>query len=145
MIVRRQRVAAQEKLTAHTLIVGSRSVGNEEMWATLVTKFSPVHHTAVFAAAAVTVLASATEAEKGSAAPWRPNDEYASLVLFEIIISSRRVLTGPRNDGPRFSHLQSIIHPNIGRKEFGSMAPSSGESFKILTRFCRNLTAVLAV
>ena len=61
-------------------------------------------------------MASATEVEDGKAPPWRPDDEYASEVLFDVI-SSRSALSGPGNDGQRFSHLQSIIHTNIGREE----------------------------
>ena len=34
-------------------------------------------------------------------------------------ISSRGALSGPGNDGQRFAHLQSIIHTDIGREEFG--------------------------
>ena len=64
------------------------------------------------------MLASATEVEDGNALPWRPDDEYASEVLFDVI-SSRNALAGPGNDGQRFSHLQSIIHTDIGREEFG--------------------------
>ena len=56
--------------------------------------------------------------EDGNAPPWRPDDEYASEVLFDVI-SSRSALSGPGNDGHLFSHLQSIIHTNIGREEFG--------------------------
>ena len=75
-------------------------------------------HAAVSAAAAAAVLASATEVEDGSAPSWRPDDEYASEVLFDVI-SSRSALSGPGNDGQRFSHLQSIIHTDSGREEFG--------------------------
>ena len=54
----------------------------------------------------------------GNSPPWRPDDEYASEVLFDVI-SSRSALSGPGNDGQRFSHLQFIIHTDIGREEFG--------------------------
>ena len=50
--------------------------------------------------------------------PWRPDDRYASEVLFDVI-SSRSALSGAGNDGQMFAHLQSIIHTDIGRKEFG--------------------------
>ena len=33
-------------------------------------------------------------------------------------MSSRSALSDPENDGKRFSHLQSIIHTDIGREEF---------------------------
>ena len=33
--------------------------------------------------------------------------------------STRSALSGPGNDGQRFSHLQSIIHTDIGREGFG--------------------------
>ena len=51
------------------------------------------------------------------ALPWRPDNDYASEVLFNII-NSRSALSGPGNDYQRFVHLQSIIHIGIGRKEF---------------------------
>ena len=41
--------------------------------------------------------------EDGHAPPWCPDDEYASEVLFDVI-SSRSTLSGPGNDGQRFSH-----------------------------------------
>ena len=63
------------------------------------------------------MLASATEVEDGNAPPWRPDDGYASDVLFDII-SSRRALSGSGSDGQRFSDQQSIIHTDIGREEF---------------------------
>ena len=37
------------------------------------------------------------------------------------MINSRSALLGPGNDAQRFSHLQSIIHTNIGREEFGKV------------------------
>ena len=55
--------------------------------------------------------------EDVNAPPWRPDDEFASEVLFDVI-SSRSALSGPGNDDQRFSHLQSIIHTNIGWEEF---------------------------
>ena len=64
------------------------------------------------------MLANATKGEDGNAAQWRPDDEYASEVLFDVI-SSRSALSGPGNDGQRFAHLQSIIHTDAGREEFG--------------------------
>ena len=81
-------------------------------------KFPSEDHAAVSAAAAsVAVLANATEAEDVNA-PSRPDDEYTSEVLFDVI-SSRSALSGPGNDGQRFAHLQSIIRTDIGREEFG--------------------------
>ena len=64
------------------------------------------------------MLVRATEAEDGSAPPWRPDNEYTSEVIFDVI-SSRSALSGPGNDGQRFAHLQSIIYTAIGREEFG--------------------------
>ena len=64
------------------------------------------------------MLASATEAEDGNAPPWCPDNEHTSEVLFDVI-SSRIDLSGPGNDGQRFAHLESVIHTDIGRKEFG--------------------------
>ena len=57
-------------------------------------------HAAVSAATAKAVLASATEREDGNAPPWRPDDEYASEALFDVI-SSRSAHLGPGKDGQR--------------------------------------------
>ena len=82
-------------------------------------KFSSEDHAAVSAAAAAeAVLASATEGEDGNTPSWRPDDEYASEVLFDVI-SARSALSGPAHDGKRFAHLQSTIHTDIWREEFG--------------------------
>ena len=67
---------------------------------------------------AAVVLASATNAEEGITPLRRPDNEYASEVLFDVI-GSRSALSGPANDGQRFTHLQSIIHTDTGREEFG--------------------------
>ena len=67
---------------------------------------------------AAAVLASATEAKDGKAPLWHPDNKCTSEVLFDVI-SSRSALSGPGNDGQRFAHLQSIIHTDIGRGEFG--------------------------
>ena len=74
-------------------------------------------HVAESAAAADAVLLCATEGEDGNALPWRPEVEYASEVLFDVI-SSPSALSGSRKDDQRFAHLQSIIHTDIGREEF---------------------------
>ena len=66
-----------------------------------------------------TVLATATEVEDGHVPPWRPDNEYASEVLFDVL-NSRYALSGPGNDCQRFAHLQSIIQTEIGREELGS-------------------------
>ena len=81
-----------------TLVTEPRSAGNEETWSTLVVKFPSEDHVAVSAPAAAAVPASATEAEDGNAPPWRPDDDYSSEVLFDVI-SSRIALSGPGNDG----------------------------------------------
>ena len=39
--------------------------------------------------------------------------------MLSDVISYRSVLSGPGNDGQRFSHLRSIIHTDMGREEFG--------------------------
>ena len=80
-------------------------------------KFSSKDHAVVSEAPADAVLATATEGEEGNAPVWRPNDEYASEVLFDAI-SSCSALSGAGNDRQRFSHLQSTIHTDIGREEF---------------------------
>ena len=81
-------------------------------------EFPSEDRAAVSAAVAAAVLATATEVEDGNAPPWRPDDEYASEVLFDAI-NSRSALPGPGNDGQCFAHLQSIISTDIGREEFG--------------------------
>ena len=112
------RHAGGVKVTARNLLAEPRAAGDEETWHTLVVEFPSEDHIAVSAAAVAAVLASATEIEEGNAPPWRPDDECASEVLFNVI-SSRSVLSCARNDGQRFVHLQSIIHTDIGRQEFG--------------------------
>ena len=106
------RHAGGVKVAARILLAEPRSAGNEETWSTLVAKFLSEYHAAVSAAA------TATETEEGNAPRWRPDDEYTSEVLFDVM-SSRSTLSAPRNDGQAFAHLQSIIHNGIGRKEFG--------------------------
>ena len=59
-------------------------------------KFPSEDHAAVSTAAAEAELASATEGEDGNAPPWRPDNEYASEVFFDVT-SSRRSLSGPVN------------------------------------------------
>ena len=68
--------------------------------------------------AAVSAAATATETEEGNAPRWRPDDEYTSEVLFDVI-SSRSALSRPGNYGQRFANLRSIIHTDIGMEEFG--------------------------
>ena len=108
------RHAGGVKVAACNRLAEPRSEGDEEAWNTLLSKFPSEDHATVFAAAAAAVLVNAAEVEGGNTPPWRPDDEYASEVLFDVI-SSRSALSGPENDGQRFSHLQSIIHTNIGR------------------------------
>ena len=81
-------------------------------------KFLSENHAAVSAAAAEAVLASATEGGNGNDSPWRPDNEYAAEVLFGGI-NSRSGLSGSGNDGQLFAYLQSIIHADVGREEFG--------------------------
>ena len=78
-------------------------------------KLPSEHHAAAAETAADAVLVRATEAEDGSAPPWRPDNEYTSEVIFDVI-SSRSALSGPGNDGQRFAQLQSIIHTDIRRE-----------------------------
>ena len=107
-------------MAASTLLAEPRSAGSDETWTTLVAKFPSEDHTAVSTAAvaAAAVLASATEAEDGNAPPWRPDNEHTSEVLFDVN-SSCSALSCPSNDGQPFAHLQSVIHADIGREEFG--------------------------
>ena len=65
------------------------------------------------------MLASAIEVEVGNFLPWRPDDEYASEVLFDVI-ASQSTLSGLGSGGQRLAYLQSIIRTDIGREEFGS-------------------------
>lgn len=71
-----------------------------------------LHRRVVPTAAAAAVLASATEAEDGSGLLWRPDDEFASQVILEVI-NSRSALSPPGNDSQRFAHLQPIIYSDI--------------------------------
>ena len=105
-------------MAARTLLAQPRSAGKEETWSAVVAKFPSEDHAAVSAAAAAAVLASATEVVDGNTPSWRPDNGYTSEVLFDVICSCN-ALSGPGNDGQRFTHLQSIIHTNIGREEIG--------------------------
>ena len=108
-------------------------------------KFSSKDHAVVSEAPADAVLATATEGEEGNAPVWRPNDEYASEVLFDAI-SSCSALSGAGNDRQRFSHLQSTIHTDIGREKFGrSITAFDGESSTSRTRSRKVLAALLPV
>lgn len=73
------------------------------------------------------VLASEIKEKEGSPHRWRPEGEYVSRVLFDII-SFRSLQSGRGNDGQRFAHLQSITIPTLG--EIGSkiMAASGKDS-----------------
>ena len=113
-----RRHAGGVKEAARNLLAEPRSAGNEETWNTVVPKFPSEDHAAVSAAATDPVLASATEMEGGNAPPWRPDDECASEVLFDVI-GSPSALSGPKNGSQLFAHLQSIIHTDVGREEFG--------------------------
>ena len=56
--------------------------------------------------------------EDGNAPPWLPEDGYASQVPFDVT-SFRSALSGLRNHRKRCPHLESTIHTDIGREEFG--------------------------
>ena len=116
-------------MAARTLLAEPRSAGNEETWSTFVAKFVegrgldyhlPKTTPAVSAAAAAAVLASATEAEDGNAPPWRPDNEYTSEVLFNVI-SSRIALSGPGMtiNGSR-TCIPSSIPTSEGRSSAGA-------------------------
>ena len=105
-------------MAARNFLAEPRAARNEETWDTLVAKFPSEYHADVSAAAADAVLAWATEGGDANAPPWRPDDENSSEVLVAVI-GSRSVLSGPEKDGQRFAHLQSIIHTDVGREEFG--------------------------
>ena len=81
-------------------------------------KFPSEDHAGVSTAAAEAVLASATEGEDGNAPPWRPDDECASEVLFDVI-SSHRTLSGPGNDGQRFLTCDPSSSPTSGGRSSG--------------------------
>ena len=66
--------AGEVKVAARTLLADPRSAGNDETYGTLVIKFPAKDHTAVFPAAAATVLASATEVKDKNAPPWCLDD-----------------------------------------------------------------------
>ena len=102
-------------MEARNLLAESGLAENDETWNTMVAKLPSEDHAAVSAAAVGALLASATD---GNASSWRSDDEYASEVLFDVI-SSRSAPSGPENDGQRFTHLQSTIHTDTGREEFG--------------------------
>ena len=110
--------AARVKFAAGNLLTGPRSAGNEDTWNRLVAKFPSEDHAAVSTTVADAVLASATEGKYINAPLWRPDDEYASEVPFDVI-STHSALSCPGNNGQRFPYFQSVIHTDIGREEFG--------------------------
>ena len=76
-------------------------------------------HAAVSVVAVVEeLLANAIEGGDGNTPPWRGDDEYASAVIVDVI-SSLSARSGPGKDGQTSSHLQSIIHTDVGQDEFG--------------------------
>ena len=91
-------------MAARNLLAEPRSAGTEETRNAMLAKFTSEDHAAVSAEAAEAVLASATEREDGNARPGRPDDEYASEVLFDVI-SSRSALSDRGNNGQGFAHL----------------------------------------
>ena len=106
-----------QSVVAPNVLAEPRPAGNEETWNTLVAKFPSQDHAAVSAAAVEVVLASVTDGEDGNYPPWRPDDEYVSEVLFDVINSSS-ALSGPKNGCQILAHLEFIIHTDIGREEF---------------------------
>ena len=92
------RHAGGVKVAARILLADILSAANEETWSTLLAKFPSEDNAAASAVAAAAVLASAPEAEDGNTLPWRPDNEYTSDVLFNVI-SLRSGLLGPGNDG----------------------------------------------
>lgn len=49
----------------------------------------------------------------------RPDDEFDSHVDFEVM-GSRSTLSGARNDGQHFAHLQPITRIDVDREKFGA-------------------------
>ena len=80
-------------------------------------KSPPEDYAVVSATATATVLASATG--DGNAPPWRPDNEYASEALSTSSDPAAPYRSGPVNDGKWLTHLQSIIHIDLGREGFG--------------------------
>ena len=101
------------KVAARNLLAEPRSVGNEETWNKMVAKFPSEDHAAVSAVAAEAVLASATEGEGGNAPPWRPDDEYASEVLLDVI-SSRTPSQAPETTVRDFLTCDPSSTPTSG-------------------------------
>ena len=62
-------------------------------------------------------MESRSEDGKGGTSRWRPENEFDSQVLIDVI-QSRSSISGAGNDGQQFSHLKSIVNTKIGREEF---------------------------
>lgn len=84
----------------------------------MVIQSPPEHHPTDSATVAAAVLAGDARVEVGSAPSWLPDNAHASHVLFNAI-SSGGTLPGPGCIGRNAADLQSIIHTDIGRGEFG--------------------------
>ena len=85
------------KGAACNLLAELRSAENEETWVTLVAKLPSEDNAAESAVAAE--ASNAVECHRGGkwkCPPRRPDDEYASEVLFDVI-GSRSALSGPGN------------------------------------------------
>lgn len=79
-------------------------------------QFPSGDYAAVAVVVAAAVTARATDVEDGNAPPWRPEDKYASDVLFGVASSrvSYRVLVLAVNGSPTFS--PSFTLTDIGRE-----------------------------
>lgn len=86
---------------------------------TVMAKLSPEDHVVVSTAVTTAVLASVTYVEEGKPRPWRPEYEYTSEIIFDVI-SSR---IWPRKRRPRV--CAAAIH-HRHRDRAGGVRPGLG-------------------
>lgn len=108
-------------MAARKLLAEPRSAENKEVWNTLAAEFPSGDHAALSTeAAAAAVLASAIWLKDGNAPLWRLDDQHASKVLFNVIIS-RSTLSGSGKAGQRIAH-PSVHHSHRWEKTIGQFA-----------------------
>ena len=106
-------------VAARSLLAEPRAPGNEETGERVKARFAEEDQTRVSEAAAAAVAASSFDPEEGSGPNWRLGEEVDPQVALEVI-NSHNALSNAGSDGPRFSHLQSIIRTVFGRKRIGT-------------------------
>ena len=123
-------------VAARSLLAAPRAPGDEVTWERVTARFPVKDRASDSESAAAVVAASSTEPENWSVPNSRPEEEFDSQVILDII-NSRNALSGAGSDGGSdglvFSHLQSIVRTGFGREKLGAgietfWRPSGGRS-----------------